>query len=53
MSESEDGSSDILFFNNEFTLLKKIKKSKKMVVEVPFYQNGVKQFEFKIRNLLW
>lgn len=53
MSESEDGSSDILFFNNESAFLKKIKKSKKMVVEVPFYQNGFEQFEFKIRNLVW
>lgn len=53
MSESADGSTDILFFNNETSLLKKIKKSKKMVVEIPFYQNGVKQFEFKVKNLNW
>lgn len=53
MSESEDGSSDILFFNSESSLLKKIRKSKRMVVEVPFYQNGVKQFEFRVKNLNW
>jgi hypothetical protein len=53
MSEADDGSSDILFFNNKSSLLKKIRKSKRMVVEVPFYQNGVKQFEFRIRNLNW
>lgn len=53
MSESSDNSSDVIFFNNEKALLEKIKKAKKMVVEVPFYQNGNVQFVFNVEKLEW
>lgn len=51
MSESATGSSDIMFFDNETALLNKIKKSKKVALEVPFYQNGCKHFVFNTENL--
>ena len=53
MSTSSDGSRDVLFFNNETALLKKIKESKKIVLEVPFYQNGSQQFAFNTADLKW
>jgi hypothetical protein len=53
MSTSSDGSRDVLFFNNETALLKKIKESKKIVLEVPFYQNGSQQFVFNTADLKW
>lgn len=53
MSTSSDGSRDVLFFNNEISLLKKIKESKKIVLEIPFYQNGNQQFVFNTADLKW
>lgn len=51
MSESATGSSDIMFFDNETALLNKIKKSKKVTLEVPFYNNGNQHFVFNTENL--
>jgi len=51
MSESSDGSRDVMFFNNETALLNKIKKSKKVTLEVPFYNNGSQHFVFNTKNL--
>jgi hypothetical protein len=51
MSESATGSSDIMFFDNESALLNKIKKSKKVTLEVPFYNNGNQHFVFNTQNL--
>ena len=51
MGETADGSSDVLFFNNESKLVNKLKSSKKVVVEVPFFQNGNKQFVFNTSGL--
>lgn len=51
MGQAADGSSDILFFNNESKFVNKLKNSKKVVVEVPFFQNGNKQFTFNTQGL--
>lgn len=51
MSGSADNSSDILFFENATSLIKKVKESKKVVLEVPFFQNGNQQFVFNTENL--
>lgn len=51
MSGSADNSSDILFFENASSLIKKVKESKKVVLEVPFFQNGNQQFVFNTENL--
>ena len=53
MSSSNDNSTDVLFFNGETSVLSKIKNSKKVVVEVPFFQGGNKQFTFNTENLKW
>jgi len=46
MGEAADGSSDILFFNDESKFVKKLKGSSKVVVEVPFFRNGTRLFVF-------
>ena len=53
MNETSDGSTETIFFTNAEALLRKIKMGKRMVVEVPFYQNGQQQFVFNIGNLIW
>lgn len=51
MSEASDNSSNNMFFNNEKSFIDKLKKSKKLVVEIPFYQNGNQQVVFNTENL--
>jgi len=51
MSGSSDNSSDVLFFENVSTFIKKVKESKKVVLEVPFFQNGNQEFVFNTENL--
>jgi hypothetical protein len=50
-SQSESGSSDILFFNNENDLLARIRRSSKMAVEVPFFSHGREIFIFDVEGL--
>lgn len=49
--EPTDGSSDIYFLTYNKKLLNKIKASKKMFVEVTFYRQGSKTFEFNTADL--
>lgn len=53
MTETTDYSKEILFFTNANNLLQKIKKSKIMVIEVPFYESGNVMFKFNTENLKW
>lgn len=56
MSEPESHSSDLLFITHDKTRSKTIsqlKNSKKLVIEVPFYQEGKKQFTFNVSGLEW
>lgn len=52
-TEPADHSNDMLFLNGYAGLLKNIKNSKKMIVEVTFYHSGNKAFEFNTENLNW
>lgn len=52
-TSANDGSSNYIFINNEKSLVEKIKKSKKMVVEAEFYNEGTRQIEFNTENLKW
>ncbi len=51
MSESSTSDSEVAFFENEKKLLERFKKSKKVVVELPFYQSGNSQFTFNTEGL--
>jgi hypothetical protein len=53
VSESSTNDTDVLFFSAKKLFLNKLKKSKNLVLEIPFYQNGNQQFEFNIENLVW
>lgn len=56
MSEPDNHSSDMLFVSHDKTeskIINQLKSSKKLVVEVPFYQEGRKQFTFDVSGLQW
>ncbi|MDU6539162.1 hypothetical protein [Mixta calida] len=50
MSESDDGSSDVIFFDQSSSFIKNIKSHKKLIVEADFYQSGSKQFKFDLEG---
>lgn len=49
-SEAADGSSDVIFLNYN-KLIGKLKTAKKMALQVMFYDNGNKIFEFDVSGL--
>ena len=56
MVEPDSHASDVLFVmhdNTESKIISSLKKSKKLVIEVPFYQEGKKQFTFDVSGLNW
>lgn len=56
MSEPDSHSSDLLFVaydKTESKIIEQLKNSKKLVIEVPFYQEGKKQFTFNVNGLEW
>lgn len=56
MSEPDNHSSDLLFIaydKTESKIISQLKNSKKLVIEIPFYQEGKKQFTFDVSGLEW
>lgn len=56
MVEPDSHSSDLLFVsydNTENKIISQLKKSQRLVVEVPFYKEGKKQFTFDVSGLEW
>ena len=56
MAEPDNHASDVLFVmydNTESKIINSLKNSKKLVIEVPFYQEGKKQFTFDVSGLNW
>ena len=56
MSEPESGTNDVLFISDSKSIKKfmdKLKKSKKMVIEVQIYDYGRAQFTFDTQGLEW
>lgn len=56
MSEPDNHSPDILFVkhdSSEVKIINSLKQSKKLIVELPFYQEGNKQFTFNTEGLNW
>jgi hypothetical protein len=52
-TDSSDGTSDMVFLIDDKQFLQKLKKSKKLIVEAGFFQNGVQQMTFDTANLEW
>ncbi|OTG78500.1 hypothetical protein B9T31_17590 [Acinetobacter sp. ANC 4558] len=56
LSSTTDYSSDVLFISHDYdvdTFIKSLKKSKKLIIELPFYQEGKKQFSFTVSEINW
>ena len=52
-SAAENGSANIIFFDSAEKLIDRMKKSKKMTVEIEFYAQGKRQIDFQTANLTW
>ncbi|MCG2611804.1 hypothetical protein LZZ90_09840 [Flavobacterium sp. SM15] len=52
-SSSADGSSDVIFINNAAKFISKLKKAKKVMLEVGFFDAGRKVLEFETEGLKW
>jgi hypothetical protein len=49
-----DGSANTLFARGEAGIIKALKSGKKIIVELPFYQSGNRQFTFTTKQgLVW
>jgi len=53
VNEPSDNSSDTFFINNHKSFISKLKKSNSVIVEVEFYNDGIRQFEFNTTNFVW
>lgn len=56
MTEPDNHASDVLFVMHDKTedkIINHLKTSKKLIIEVPFYQEGKKQFTFDVSSLKW
>lgn len=53
LSESGDYDSESLFASNGPSVIGNLKKTDKVVVELPFYQEGNRQFTFATKGLKW
>ena len=47
------GQSTTIFLDHSNSIIEKLKKSKKLIIEVEFYNNGTSQFEFDVDGLKW
>lgn len=52
-SGTADGSSNVAFINDDRRVLAALKKSKRTIVEAPFYEQGRQQFTFNTSGLSW
>lgn len=50
MTESGDGSSDVIFFDNSSTFIKNLQSHKKLIIEAGFFQAGTRQFKFDLEG---
>lgn len=51
--EPEDGSIETLFVTPASRFITKLRHSKSVIIEVPFYQEGRRQFTFNTKGLHW
>lgn len=52
-NSAKDASSDVIFLNNSSKFIKKLKASKKVMIESTFFDAGNKIFEFNVEGLVW
>lgn len=52
-TDASDGSNSMIFVQGAKGFLANLKKSKKVVVEAEFFQNGLQQMTFNTANLKW
>ncbi|HWB62162.1 MAG TPA: hypothetical protein VG603_01535 [Chitinophagales bacterium] len=52
-TEPTDGSTTTIFFSRDEDFIKKLLASKRFIVEVVFYDQGVHQIEFDTHGLVW
>lgn len=52
-TDASDGTSNMVFVKSTSSFLAKLKKSKRVVVEAEFFQNGMQQMVFETVNLKW
>lgn len=52
-SAAENGRANIVFFDSPKALIERMKKARKMFVNVNFYAQGSRQIEFNVANLDW
>nr|WP_154926657.1 hypothetical protein [Pantoea agglomerans] len=50
MSESGNGNSDVIFFDQSSSFIKNLSSHKKVIIEAEFYQAGAKQFKFDLEG---
>jgi len=54
LSEPTDNSSDTLFVTDASEIIDQLKKATRVVIELPFYQEGNRQFTFEVKTpLAW
>lgn len=52
-SSASDGSSDLIFINATKGIISKLKVSKKVIIEVEFFNEGIRQIEFDVQGFKW
>jgi hypothetical protein len=52
-SGTTDYRSTEIFLNSPSLIISKLKKSKKLLLDIEFYEAGRQQFEFDVANLVW
>lgn len=52
-AEPNDASTGVLFIEGASRFLSHLRRSKKLILEAPFYQAGRRQMEFDVRGLNW
>jgi hypothetical protein len=52
-ADASDGSNSMVFIQDAKSFLANLKKSKRVVVEAEFFQNGLQQMTFNTANLKW
>lgn len=53
VSAAENGSANIIFFDQEQVLINKMKRARSMVVDIEFAGQGNRQIEFRTAGLTW